>query len=70
MAKKNKQNKQNCGSKETRTNISREQLDEKIKDVARGLYEKKGHVPGHDLDDWLEAEKIVKKSSSRSAKIA
>ena len=32
--------------------------------VAYGLYEKRGHVAGHDLADWIEAEKIVMKGSS------
>jgi hypothetical protein len=31
-----------------------------IRDVARRLYEKKGCQPGHDLENWLEAEKLVK----------
>ena len=28
--------------------------------VARDLYERSGRIQGHDLDNWLEAEKIVK----------
>jgi hypothetical protein len=31
-----------------------------IRMIARQLYEKKGCRPGHDLDNWLEAEKMVK----------
>ena len=31
-----------------------------IAKVARELYEKSGSVEGRDLDNWLEAEKIVK----------
>jgi hypothetical protein len=31
-----------------------------IAKVARELYEKSGRVEGRDLDNWLEAEKIVK----------
>jgi hypothetical protein len=27
--------------------------------VAHNLYEKRGRVHGYDLEDWLEAEKIV-----------
>jgi len=41
--------------------ISPEQLNERIRRVAQGLYEKRGRVPGHELEDWLEAEKQVKK---------
>jgi hypothetical protein len=31
-----------------------------IRNLARKLYEKKGCQPGHDLENWLEAEKWVK----------
>ena len=31
-----------------------------IAQVAFELYEKSGRVEGRDLDNWLEAEKIVK----------
>ena len=30
-----------------------------IEEVARNLYLKSGYVEGHDLDNWLEAEKIL-----------
>ena len=29
--------------------------------VAYGLYEQRGCQPGHELDDWLEAEDIVRR---------
>lgn len=61
MAKKSKGNELGCCSKTILEIIGRDQLNEKIKEIAHGLYEKKGHVRGHELDDWLEAEKIVKK---------
>ncbi|MEW5895928.1 MAG: DUF2934 domain-containing protein [Candidatus Omnitrophota bacterium] len=32
----------------------------RVKDVAYYLYVNRGRVPGHELSDWLEAEKIVK----------
>ena len=32
---------------------------EEIIKVARDLFEKRGRVEGHDLDNWLEAERIV-----------
>jgi hypothetical protein len=32
---------------------------EEIVKVARDLFEKRGRVEGHDLDNWLEAERIV-----------
>ncbi len=31
-----------------------------IRDVARRLYEQKGCRPGQDLENWLEAERLVK----------
>lgn len=34
-------------------------LQEEIARVAYELYLKRGCVHGHDLDDWLEAERIV-----------
>ncbi len=30
-----------------------------IEEVAHDLYLKSGNLDGHDLDNWLEAEKIV-----------
>lgn len=32
---------------------------EEIAQVAHYLYEKSGRVPGRDIDNWLEAERIV-----------
>ena len=40
-------------------NMDKNMLDE-IARVAYGFYEKRGHTPGNDFSDWLEAEKIVK----------
>ena len=34
-------------------------IHDEIARVAYDLNEKKGSADGHDLDDWLEAEKIV-----------
>ena len=38
---------------------SKEELDEEIRRLAYELYEKGGHVPGKELEYWLEAEKII-----------
>ncbi len=38
---------------------SREALREKIAVKAYELFERRGQVHGHDLDDWLEAEQRV-----------
>ncbi len=35
-------------------------LDEEIAKTAHELYEKSGWIPGRDLENWIEAEKIVK----------
>ncbi|WP_353684982.1 DUF2934 domain-containing protein [Thermodesulfovibrio sp. 3907-1M] len=39
--------------------IDREKLEEEIRQVAYELYVKSGCIPGRDLDNWLEAERIV-----------
>ena len=62
MAKKSLFEKQNYDTKPTQKSLSQEQLNAKIREVAQSLYEKRGRVPGHELDDWLEAERIVKKA--------
>lgn len=36
---------------------------EMTKKKAYELYEKRGKRPGHALDDWLEAERIVRQRS-------
>ncbi len=41
-------------------------LTDEIKRKARELYIKSGSRPGRDLDNWLEAERIVKKRDMRS----
>ena len=40
--------------------LSKEDPRELIGKKAYELYEKRGREHGHDLDDWLEAEKLVK----------
>ena len=35
------------------------ELCQQICETAYQLYEKRGCAPGHDVSDWLEAEKIV-----------
>jgi len=34
-------------------------LHQKIAECAYELFRKRGQVQGHDLDDWLEAERMV-----------
>jgi hypothetical protein len=35
------------------------ELHDKIKGIAYELYLKRGMIDGYDIDDWLEAEKMV-----------
>jgi len=44
--------------------LSDSDLNCRIQKKAKALWEKKGCVQGKDLDIWLEAEKLVKKSYS------
>lgn len=37
----------------------RDDLNSEIAKIAYELHEKRGEKHGHDLQDWLEAEKIV-----------
>lgn len=43
--------------------MSEAELNEKIKEKAKELWEKKGCVKGKDLEIWLEAESLVKGKS-------
>jgi len=40
--------------------ISKEDLNSLIAKKAYELYEKRGKKPGHAMEDWLEAERIIK----------
>lgn len=37
-----------------------ESLTEAIRNKAQELFEKNGRKPGRDLENWLEAERIIK----------
>ncbi|MBE0427798.1 MAG: DUF2934 domain-containing protein [Nitrospirae bacterium] len=41
---------------------------DEIARVAYELYEKRGRAHGHELEDWLEAERIVMERHERHAK--
>jgi hypothetical protein len=46
--------------------MTKEDLNKLVEKKAFELYEKRGKKPGHSMDDWLEAERIIKaKLSSR-----
>jgi len=56
MAKKNT----NKVSPISGVSITQDQLTDMIRKKAYELYEKRGKKQGRDMDNWLEAEKIVK----------
>lgn len=43
-------------------------IHDEIARVAYELYEKRGRAYGHELEDWLEAEKIVMEKHERHAR--
>jgi len=43
-------------------------IHEEIARVAYELYEKRGRAHGHELEDWLDAERIVMERHARHAK--
>jgi hypothetical protein len=47
-------------SKTSAPKLSEAELNERIKQTARELWEKKGRVQNKDLEIWLEAERLVK----------
>ncbi|MDD5439127.1 MAG: DUF2934 domain-containing protein [Candidatus Omnitrophica bacterium] len=42
------------------TSVTTEQLNKAVQKKAEELYEKSGRKPGRDMENWLEAEKIVR----------
>ncbi len=47
--------------------IKQEPIDyQAVERVAYGLFEKRGREDGHDMEDWLKAEAIVRQRTSRS----
>ena len=51
------------GSKSGSKMSTRKDLTAMVQKKAYELYEKRGKRPGHAVDDWLEAERIVKQQS-------
>ncbi len=47
-------------NKSTRPPVRPEPSDENIRDYAYHLYQQSSCVPGHDLDNWLEATACLK----------
>ena len=48
-------------TKSSSLNVSNERLFESVRKRAYELYCKRGYKNGHDISDWVEAEKQVKK---------
>jgi len=46
--------------KSSNPSVSCEDLNKLVAKKAYELYEKRGRKAGHSMDDWLEAERIVK----------
>jgi hypothetical protein len=51
-----------------RGTASRAVSAEEISRVAYELFERRGFVHGHNLEDWVEAERIVRSRARRSAR--
>lgn len=51
------------------TGLRSEELQERIRERAYELFEARGAVPGHDLEDWVmaESEILVKRKVPRAA---
>ena len=47
----------------TRMSASQGQLTDAIRKKAYELYEKRGKRAGHAMEDWLEAERMVRQKS-------
>ena len=45
--------------------MTQEDVSKLVAKKAYELYEKRGKKPGHGMDDWLEAERIIKGKISR-----
>lgn len=42
-------------------------IDQQIRQRAHELYEQRGRTDGHELDDWLQAEREVKGTQANAA---
>ena len=49
---------QNTTSRYSETDMPA-QVRQRVAELAYQLYEERGRQPGHELDDWLEAERRV-----------
>jgi hypothetical protein len=42
-------------------------METRIRELAYELYESRGRIDGHELDDWLEAESVIRRGDRRVA---
>jgi hypothetical protein len=49
-------------------NLNPEVRRDKITQKAFELYQKRGCEPGHELDDWLEAERLVDRETQSTSR--
>jgi hypothetical protein len=47
--------------------MSAEERYQRIANIAYGLYQQRGEVHGHDVDDWLTAERLVDEDGPQSS---
>jgi hypothetical protein len=52
-------------NKSSNPTMTKEDVTKLIEKKAYELYEKRGRKGGHSIDDWLEAERIIKGKLSR-----
>lgn len=51
--------------KSSNPTMTKEDVNKLVEKKAYELYEKRGRKGGHSVDDWLEAERIIKGKLSR-----
>lgn len=51
--------------KSSNPTMTKEDVNKLVEKKAYELYEKRGKKGGHSVDDWLEAERIIKGKLSR-----
>lgn len=44
----------------TESSCTQSQLTDAIRQKAQELFEKSGRKPGRDMENWLEAERVIK----------
>jgi len=52
--------------KSSNPSLTREDVTKLVEKKAYELYEKRGRKSGHSMDDWLEAERIIRGKLSLS----